>query len=214
MGMFDWEKGLGLSHAGIGFLSSLRNLKQLQKLLLVCLLLIYHSMTMKYSLTKKCAARYHEGLLTLPWPGFEPGLSRPQREVLTTIRSWLTGLPVWLEAKWPNINYATFTPLCAHNITFFFEIIVQLTADILFHQRIWDWWKCCQNWVNLSSYSGIAKCIVIQPNDHGPFADDIFINLRFVDEIKYPLLLYAWASNKRICIGEVPEWVYASCLGM
>ena len=23
----------------------------------------------------------------LPWPGFEPGLSRPQREVLTTIRS-------------------------------------------------------------------------------------------------------------------------------
>ena len=27
----------------------------------------------------------------LPWPGFEPGLSRPQREVLTTIRSrlWL-----------------------------------------------------------------------------------------------------------------------------
>ena len=26
---------------------------------------------------------------TLPWPGFEPGLSRPQREVLTTIRSRL-----------------------------------------------------------------------------------------------------------------------------
>ena len=26
----------------------------------------------------------------LPWPGFEPGLSRPQREVLTTIRSRLT----------------------------------------------------------------------------------------------------------------------------
>ena len=25
--------------------------------------------------------------LSLPWPGFEPGLSRPQREVLTTIRS-------------------------------------------------------------------------------------------------------------------------------
>ena len=25
----------------------------------------------------------------LPWPGFEPGLSRPQREVLTTIRSRL-----------------------------------------------------------------------------------------------------------------------------
>ena len=25
--------------------------------------------------------------IALPWPGFEPGLSRPQREVLTTIRS-------------------------------------------------------------------------------------------------------------------------------
>ena len=29
----------------------------------------------------------------LPWPGFEPGLSRPQREVLTTIRSRLSHQP-------------------------------------------------------------------------------------------------------------------------
>ena len=28
-----------------------------------------------------------DSCLSLPWPGFEPGLSRPQREVLTTIRS-------------------------------------------------------------------------------------------------------------------------------
>ena len=28
--------------------------------------------------------------ICLPWPGFEPGLSRPQREVLTTIRSRLS----------------------------------------------------------------------------------------------------------------------------
>ena len=26
-------------------------------------------------------------MVVMPWPGFEPGLSRPQREVLTTIRS-------------------------------------------------------------------------------------------------------------------------------
>ena len=31
-------------------------------------------------------------MTSLPWPGFEPGLSRPQREVLTTIRSRLTWL--------------------------------------------------------------------------------------------------------------------------
>ena len=30
-------------------------------------------------------------LITLPWPGFEPGLLRPQRRVLTTIRSRLVG---------------------------------------------------------------------------------------------------------------------------
>ena len=28
-----------------------------------------------------------DSCLSLPWPGLEPGLSRPQREVLTTIRS-------------------------------------------------------------------------------------------------------------------------------
>ena len=28
-----------------------------------------------------------DSCLSLPWPGFEPGLSRPQREVLTTIPS-------------------------------------------------------------------------------------------------------------------------------
>jgi hypothetical protein len=31
------------------------------------------------------------GKNSMPWPGFEPGLSRPQREVLTTIRSRLDG---------------------------------------------------------------------------------------------------------------------------
>ena len=31
--------------------------------------------------------RTRDSCLSLPWPGFEPGLSRPQREVLTTIRS-------------------------------------------------------------------------------------------------------------------------------
>ena len=31
--------------------------------------------------------RIRARLTALPWPGFEPGLSRPQREVLTTIRS-------------------------------------------------------------------------------------------------------------------------------
>ena len=31
----------------------------------------------------------------MPWPGFEPGLSRPQREVLTTIRSRPERLLTW-----------------------------------------------------------------------------------------------------------------------
>ena len=39
-------------------------------------------------LVKNCwPAAMIETSQPLPWPGFEPGLSRPQREVLTTIRS-------------------------------------------------------------------------------------------------------------------------------
>ena len=38
-------------------------------------------------LQKKLICRTRDSCLSLPWPGFEPGLSRPQREVLTTIRS-------------------------------------------------------------------------------------------------------------------------------
>ena len=34
-----------------------------------------------------CTQKYFQQVM--PWPGFEPGLSRPQREVLTTIRSRL-----------------------------------------------------------------------------------------------------------------------------
>ena len=38
-------------------------------------------------LQKQLICRSRDSCLSLPWPGFEPGLSRPQREVLTTIRS-------------------------------------------------------------------------------------------------------------------------------
>ena len=38
----------------------------------------------------------------MPWPGFEPGLSRPQREVLTTIRSRLCILN-W-KLLWQNFD--------------------------------------------------------------------------------------------------------------
>ena len=38
-------------------------------------------------LQKQLICRTRDSCLSLPWPGFEPGLSRPQREVLTTIRS-------------------------------------------------------------------------------------------------------------------------------
>ena len=42
---------------------------------------------------KNLSARSHEGSWgVLPWPGYEPGLSRPQREVLITIRSRLNRL--------------------------------------------------------------------------------------------------------------------------
>ena len=53
-------------------------------------------------------------LSMLPWPGFEPGLLRPQRRVLTTIRSrlqwrleiliWLDGLLINVEKKQNNNN--------------------------------------------------------------------------------------------------------------
>ena len=38
-------------------------------------------------LQKQLICRTRDSCSSLPWPGFEPGLSRPQREVLTTIRS-------------------------------------------------------------------------------------------------------------------------------
>ena len=38
-------------------------------------------------LQKLLICRTRDSCLSLRWPGFEPGLSQPQREVLTTIRS-------------------------------------------------------------------------------------------------------------------------------
>ena len=45
----------------------------------------YKSLPKEYELGSCCVG--HTAVLSMPWPGFEPGLSRPQREVLTTIRS-------------------------------------------------------------------------------------------------------------------------------
>ena len=39
---------------------------------------------------KKNSSSWYKMNLLMPWPGFEPGLLRPQRNVLTTIRSRLT----------------------------------------------------------------------------------------------------------------------------
>ena len=52
----------------------------------------------------------------MPWPGFEPGLLRPQRKVLTTIRSRLNWGHVQLETSLhfntciSRLKYANFTP--------------------------------------------------------------------------------------------------------
>ena len=40
-----------------------------------------------------------ETVLWVPWPGFEPGLLRPQRNVLTTIRSRLSFQLTYVEFK-------------------------------------------------------------------------------------------------------------------
>ena len=48
-------------------------------------------LTLKLKLKFWCT---HGKKTKVPWPGFEPGFSRPQREVLTTILSWLDGNPV------------------------------------------------------------------------------------------------------------------------
>ena len=48
----------------------------------------------------------------LPWPGFESGLSRPQREVLTTIRSRLSaGI---YEFHMPSVPVYMCTCICIH----------------------------------------------------------------------------------------------------
>ena len=44
----------------------------------------YRSVVGEKRIADQCRGRDPQ---PLPWPGFEPGLSRPQREVLTTIRS-------------------------------------------------------------------------------------------------------------------------------
>ena len=55
-------------------------------------------------------------ILLMPWPGFEPGLLRPQRKVLTTIRSRLNWGHVELETSLhfntciSRLKYANFTP--------------------------------------------------------------------------------------------------------
>jgi hypothetical protein len=51
------------------------------------------------------------GKNSMPWPGFEPGLSRPQREVLTTIRSRLD------EGR-PNISHTQRSLRFASRATF------------------------------------------------------------------------------------------------
>ena len=43
----------------------------------------------------------------LPWPGFEPGLSRPQRELLTTIRSRPLRQHTWCTTGTQSFNNST-----------------------------------------------------------------------------------------------------------
>ena len=54
----------------------------------------------------------------LPWPGFEPGLSRPQREVLTTIRSRLSHQPEShrrvSEIQWSQQVHSAWYPVQNH----------------------------------------------------------------------------------------------------
>ena len=48
----------------------------------------------------KCSWNVHKKTSPLPWPGFEPGLLRPQRRVLTTRRSRQSSLGVPTHGIW------------------------------------------------------------------------------------------------------------------
>ena len=55
------------------------------------------------------------------WPGFEPGLSRPQREVLTTIRSQLCIAEDGFDSSTSGLcaQHASAAPLCLHETQLF-----------------------------------------------------------------------------------------------
>ena len=50
---------------------------------------------------------------SLPWPGFEPGLLRPQRNVLTTIRSRRCALFERLLSICPHVSWSIVTEICS-----------------------------------------------------------------------------------------------------
>ena len=86
-------------------------------------------------LQKQLICRSRDSCLSLPWPGFEPGLSRPQREVLTPMRSRPLH-QLFLHQPWQQIisvrlfNYFKTTPY-KYISTFIFAKVADLP-----HQRL------------------------------------------------------------------------------
>ena len=66
----------------------------------------------------------------LPWPGFEPGLLRPQRNVLTTIRSRRCALLVCLSCICPHVSWSTIIEISLWSTYYAGGI----------HIIFWSWW--------------------------------------------------------------------------
>ena len=90
---------------------------------------------------EKISSLCHEELIALPWPGFEPGFSRPQREVLTTILSRLNGelkIRVLNAGLMAYNNRWTIRHTMARPVELRTGIYFPIWAWVVFSAMIWD----------------------------------------------------------------------------
>ena len=90
-------------------------------------------------LVKNCwPAAMIETSQPLPWPGFEPGLSRPQREVLTTIRSrpsrQLIDSGINTTTDWCQLHIQTLHYPCSYMYTELFSYVTNVCLENSIHK--------------------------------------------------------------------------------